>query len=50
MKIETQRHGFILFCSLIYDSGLKQRLLRYAESALLFTEKGVNPVLVSWNR
>ncbi|KAL8465588.1 hypothetical protein ACS0TY_034903 [Phlomoides rotata] len=36
--------------SLIYDSGLKQRLLRYAESALLFTEKGVNPVLVSWNR
>ncbi|KAH6809419.1 pachytene checkpoint-like protein [Perilla frutescens var. frutescens] len=36
--------------SLIYDSGLKQRLLRYAASALLFTEKGVNPVLVSWNR
>ncbi|XP_042037938.1 pachytene checkpoint protein 2 homolog [Salvia splendens] len=36
--------------SLIYDSGLKQRLLRYAASALLFTEKGVNHVLVSWNR
>ncbi|KAI3454424.1 hypothetical protein Pfo_011087 [Paulownia fortunei] len=36
--------------SLIYDSGLKQRLLRYAASALLFTEKGVNPLLVSWNR
>ncbi|KAL0341576.1 UNVERIFIED_CONTAM: Pachytene checkpoint protein 2 [Sesamum calycinum] len=36
--------------SLIYDSGLKQRLLRYAASALLFTEKGVNPFLVSWNR
>jgi hypothetical protein len=38
------------FCSLIYESGLKQRLLRYAASALLFTEKGVNPFLVSWNR
>ncbi|KAL3642315.1 nucleolar component of the pachytene checkpoint [Castilleja foliolosa] len=36
--------------SLIYDSGLKQKLLRYAASALLFTEKGVNPFLVSWNR
>ncbi|CAK9137542.1 unnamed protein product [Ilex paraguariensis] len=36
--------------SLIYESGLKQRLLRYAASALLFTEKGVDPSLVSWNR
>ncbi|XP_011046244.1 PREDICTED: pachytene checkpoint protein 2 homolog [Populus euphratica] len=36
--------------SLIYESGLKQRLLRYAASALLVTEKGVNPFLVSWNR
>ncbi|KAH9624321.1 hypothetical protein KSS87_005235 [Heliosperma pusillum] len=36
--------------SLIYDSGLKERLLRYAASALLFSEKGVNPFLVSWNR
>ncbi|KAG8652600.1 pachytene checkpoint protein 2 homolog isoform X2 [Manihot esculenta] len=36
--------------SLIYESGLKKRLLRYAASALLFTEKGVNPFLVSWNR
>ncbi|KAJ6869078.1 pachytene checkpoint protein 2 [Populus alba x Populus x berolinensis] len=36
--------------SLIYESGLKQRLLRYAASALVFTEKGVNPFLVSWNR
>ena len=38
------------FCSLIYESGLKQRLLRYAASALLFTEKAVDPFLVSWNR
>ncbi|XWS36934.1 hypothetical protein CRYUN_Cryun19dG0000300 [Craigia yunnanensis] len=36
--------------SLIYESGLKQRLLRYAASALFFTEKGVDPFLVSWNR
>lgn len=36
--------------SLIFESGLKQRLLRYAASALLFTEKGVDPFLVSWNR
>ncbi|XP_071711892.1 pachytene checkpoint protein 2 homolog [Rutidosis leptorrhynchoides] len=36
--------------SLIYESGLKQRLLRYAASALLFTEKGVDPLLVAWNR
>ncbi|KAG5049910.1 hypothetical protein JHK85_011013 [Glycine max] len=33
--------------SLIYESGLKQRLLRYAASALLFTEKGVDPFLVA---
>ncbi|XP_013669878.1 pachytene checkpoint protein 2 homolog [Brassica napus] len=39
-----------LWESLIYESGLKQRLLRYAASALLFTQKGVNPNLVSWNR
>lgn len=37
-------------CSLIYESGLKQRLLRYAATALLFTERGVNPCVISWNR
>ncbi|XP_050224221.1 pachytene checkpoint protein 2 homolog [Mercurialis annua] len=36
--------------SLIYETGLKQRLLRYAASALLFTEKGVDPFSISWNR
>lgn len=36
--------------SLIYESGLKQRLLRYAASALLFSEKGVDPFVISWNR
>ncbi|CAI5461349.1 unnamed protein product [Closterium sp. Yama58-4] len=41
-------HG--LWESLVYDSGIKNRLLRYAASALLFSEKGVNCQLVSWNR
>ncbi|CAL5031453.1 unnamed protein product [Urochloa decumbens] len=39
-----------LWESLLYEVGLKQRLLRYAASALLFTERGVDPCLVSWNR
>nr|GEZ32674.1 pachytene checkpoint protein 2 homolog [Tanacetum cinerariifolium] len=30
---------------LIYESGLKQRLFKYAASALLFTRKGVDPLL-----
>jgi SpoVK/Ycf46/Vps4 family AAA+-type ATPase len=42
--------NIISLCSLLYEVGLKQRLLRYAASALLFTEKGVDPCLVSWNR
>ena len=33
-----------------YDSGIKQRLLRYAASALLFSQRRVDPQLVSWNR
>ncbi|XP_004300859.1 PREDICTED: pachytene checkpoint protein 2 homolog [Fragaria vesca subsp. vesca] len=35
---------------LIYESGPKARLLRYAAGALHFAEKGVDPFLVSWNR
>ncbi|GAQ79558.1 AAA-type ATPase [Klebsormidium nitens] len=41
-------HG--LWESLIFDTGVKQRLLRYAASALLFSDRGVDPQLVSWNR
>ena len=33
-----------------YESEIKQRLLRYATSALLFSESRVNPLLISWNR
>nr|XP_011465637.1 PREDICTED: pachytene checkpoint protein 2 homolog [Fragaria vesca subsp. vesca] len=38
------------FLCLIYESGPKARLLRYAAGALHFAEKGVDPFLVSWNR
>lgn len=34
----------------MYDGDLKRRLLRYAASALQFSEAGVDPRLVSWNR
>jgi Cdc6-like AAA superfamily ATPase len=33
-----------------YETEIKQRLLRYATSALLFSESRVNPRLISWNR
>jgi hypothetical protein len=36
--------------SLILAPGIKQRLLEYALSALLFSDKGVSPHIVSWNR
>eukprot|EP00271_Cylindrocystis_brebissonii_P006649 TRINITY_DN1940_c0_g1_i5.p1 TRINITY_DN1940_c0_g1~~TRINITY_DN1940_c0_g1_i5.p1 ORF type:complete len:290 (+),score=32.59 TRINITY_DN1940_c0_g1_i5:410-1279(+) len=36
--------------SLIFEVGLKQRLLRYASTALLFSDRGVDPKLISWNR
>jgi hypothetical protein len=39
-----------LWPCLYYDSSIKQRLLRYATSALLFSERGVSTDLVSWNR
>ncbi|XP_057719890.1 pachytene checkpoint protein 2 homolog [Arachis stenosperma] len=32
------------------NTGAALRLLRYAANTLLFTEKGVDPFLVSWNR
>ncbi|GBG84958.1 hypothetical protein CBR_g39421 [Chara braunii] len=41
-------HG--LWESLVYDSGVKQRLLKYAASALVFSDMGVNTKLISWNR
>jgi hypothetical protein len=48
--VNHQKLLFSFLCSLILEKGLKQRLLQYATSALLFADKGVNPHLVSWNR
>lgn len=39
-----------LWESLVFDSSIKQRLLRYSSSALLFAEHNVDPTLVAWNR
>ncbi|KAK9812929.1 hypothetical protein WJX72_005914 [[Myrmecia] bisecta] len=36
--------------SLVYDSTIKQRLVKYASTALLFSDRGVNSQLISWNR
>ena len=33
-----------------FDTAIKQRLLHYAASALLFAERGVDANLVAWNR
>lgn len=39
-----------LWETLHYDTSIKQRLLQYASSALLFSQKGVSASLISWNR
>ena len=39
-----------LWESLHFDAGVKPRLLRYASSALLFSDAGVDANLVAWNR
>ena len=44
----AQLHG--LWASLHYDCAIKRRLLRYADSALLFGERGVDAHLVSFGR
>mmetsp|Transcript_41067 Transcript_41067/g.95960 ORF Transcript_41067/g.95960 Transcript_41067/m.95960 type:complete len:322 (-) Transcript_41067:83-1048(-) len=41
-------HG--LWDSLIYDTNVKKDLLEYASAAMLFSERGVDPTLISWNR
>mgnify|MGYP001253130978 CR=1 FL=1 len=41
-------HG--LWESLVFDTDVKRRLTRYAGNALLFSERGVNPNLIAWNR
>ena len=39
-----------LWDNLIYDSHVKQNLLHYAQSAMLFSEKSVSSHVVHWNR
>eukprot|EP00899_Mesostigma_viride_P009917 jgi/Mesvir1/18927/Mv25783-RA.2 len=41
-------HG--MWDALVYEVGLKRRLLRYAECALLFSQRRVNTNIISWNR
>jgi len=41
-------HGY--WESLVLDPALKPRLTRYAGNALLFSQRGVDPNLVAWNR
>eukprot|EP00887_Chlorella_sp_A99_P005334 scaffold1.g5334.t1 len=36
--------------ALYYDTEIKQRLLRFATSALMFADAGVNTNLIAWNR
>lgn len=36
--------------ALIYDSDVKNSLLKYLETTLYFSDKGVDPRFVSWNR
>ena len=41
-------HG--LWESLYYEHEIKQRLLHFATTALLFSDHGVDPQLITWNR
>lgn len=44
----THFHG--LWESLIYDESIKSRLLNYATTTLLFSDKDVDSNIISWNR
>ena len=39
-----------LWDTLIYDTDIKETLLSYSLTGLLFAEKGVNPNVITWNR
>ncbi|KAL5467298.1 hypothetical protein EMCRGX_G031505 [Ephydatia muelleri] len=41
-------HG--MWESLVYDSDIKHRLLNYAETTMLFSDRGVDSNIISWNR
>ncbi len=39
-----------LWEALLFDAGIKSQLLNYARMAALFSDRNVDPALVSWNR
>ena len=41
-------HG--LWETLIYEGEIKQNLLNYATTAMLFSDRNVNPHIIAWNR
>ncbi|PVD21002.1 hypothetical protein C0Q70_19166 [Pomacea canaliculata] len=43
-------HFHSLWESLVYDEAIKERLLNYATSTLIFSDKNVNSCIISWNR
>ena len=44
----TEFHG--LWETLIYDTEVKKELLNFVQTTLLFSDKGVNSNIISWNR
>ncbi|KAF9982674.1 Pachytene checkpoint protein 2 [Mortierella antarctica] len=36
--------------NLIFDDGLQTKLMEYVHTTMLFSDRGVNPLLISWNR
>ena len=39
-----------LWDTLIYDDDVKNRLLNYACTAMIFSDQGIDPSIISWNR
>ncbi|XP_064466493.1 pachytene checkpoint protein 2 homolog [Ornithodoros turicata] len=39
-----------LWETLVYDTGIKDQLLQYASTALMFAEQCVDPNIISWNK
>ncbi|RKP13068.1 P-loop containing nucleoside triphosphate hydrolase protein, partial [Piptocephalis cylindrospora] len=44
------RHLEGVWSSLVYDTGIKDRLIRYAEAAMLLTDHAVDPNIISFHR
>jgi SpoVK/Ycf46/Vps4 family AAA+-type ATPase len=44
----SEYHG--LWESLIYENDIKYKLLNYVETTILFSDKGVDSTIISWNR